>query len=54
MTLSEIERDQELDWLHCPRGGYGYVFRVPVRVIGVTKADRVKIVAPLSAGGVRP
>ena len=53
MTLNEIQRDQELDWLHSPRGGYGYVFRVPVRVIGMTKGGRVKIVAPLSAGGER-
>ena len=53
MTLDQIQRDQELDWLHSPRGGWGYVFRVPVRVLGVTAAGRVKIIAPLSAGGVR-
>jgi hypothetical protein len=53
MTLQEIQRDQLLDWLHSPRGGWGYIFRVPVRVIGTTATGRVKVIAPLSSGSVR-
>jgi hypothetical protein len=53
MTLPEIHPGQELDWLHSPRGGWGYVYRVPVRVIAVRTSGLVKIAAPLSTGGER-
>lgn len=39
-------------WLHEPRGGYGYTFRIPARVVKLT-ARRVVIDAQLASGGTR-
>lgn len=36
-------------WLHTPRGGYGYMQRVPCQVVTQTAA-RVKIRVPLADG----
>ena len=29
-------------WLHQPRGGYGYIFRIPVKIL-VSRGSRVKV-----------
>jgi len=38
MQLTDVAPGAQLIWLAVPRGGYGYVFRVPVTVIKVGAA----------------
>src|SRR5512145_3480080 len=36
--------EKEMTWLHAPRGGYGYVYRLPVRVKRLSQtSDRVQV-----------
>jgi hypothetical protein len=44
-----LSRDYPDVWLREHRGGYGYVERVPCRVLTQT-ADRIKIRVPLADG----
>lgn len=49
MTRDDLHPGQSLVWRHQPRGGYGYVYTVPVTVVRVGP-KRVLVRAPLANG----
>jgi hypothetical protein len=48
--MATFEAGQAVTWRHVPRGGYGYVMRVPATVVKQTP-KRVQILAELKVGG---
>lgn len=48
----QLEPGQRVVWRHQPRGGYGYVIRVPATVVRRT-AKRVLIAAQLKTGATK-
>lgn len=40
----------KVTWLHRPRGGYGYTFYIPARVIGFAATGRVKVLVEKADG----
>lgn len=47
--MSKFKKGDEVTWLHEPRGGYGYVFRIPGIVVGHGRC-RVKIEIAKASG----
>lgn len=52
MDYRDLWRGLRVEWLHTPRGGYGYTFRVPATVVWVER-KRVTIDAQLARGGTK-
>lgn len=52
MTDTTFRPGQSVEWLHEPRGGYGYRWWIPATVVSVGP-KRVIIDAKLSTGGTK-
>lgn len=50
MNIEDISPGMQLTWHHESRGGYGFIYKIPVRVVSVSK-KMVRIEAPLRRGG---
>lgn len=50
--LRDFAPGDAVTWTHVPRGGWGYVWRVPARVVSVGR-KRVTIDAALRRGGTK-
>lgn len=49
MSGSKFKPGDDVIWLHSPRGGYGYTFRIPGKVVGFGRC-RVKIEVAKASG----
>lgn len=48
--MQKFQSGEKATWLYVPRGGYGYIYPVPVTVVGYTKAGKVLVDALLKDG----
>lgn len=52
IDMSVLVTGARVTWLHSPRGGYGFVVRVPAEVVRVTNNGLVRIRARLERDGI--
>lgn len=52
MSAGDLWPGMLVEWLHVPRGGYGYTIAVPAKVVMATRS-RVTIDARLATGGTK-